>query len=64
MRAYVVRRDPTLTDVYIRAHCKAKLTAYKVPRQIEFRDDLPKSNVGKILRRDLRVEALSSMKGA
>jgi long-chain acyl-CoA synthetase len=64
VRAYVVRRDPELTEADIRAHCKAKLTAYKVPRQIEFRDDLPKSNVGKILRRDLRVQALSSMKGA
>lgn len=64
VRAYIVRRDPTLTDVDIRAHCKAHLTAYKVPRQIEFRDDLPKSNVGKILRRELRTEALSSMKGA
>jgi acyl-CoA synthetase (AMP-forming)/AMP-acid ligase II len=40
----------------IRAHCKEHLTAYKVPRLVEFRDDLPKSNVGKILRKDLRAE--------
>ena len=64
VRAYIVRRDPELTEADIRAHCKERLTGYKVPRQIEFREDLPKSNVGKILRRDLRAEALSSMKGA
>ena len=40
----------------IRAHCKAHLTAYKVPKTVEFRDTLPKSNVGKILRKDLRAE--------
>jgi len=48
----------------VRAHCKANLTAYKVPRHVEFRDDLPKSNVGKILRRELRTEALAEQKGA
>jgi long-chain acyl-CoA synthetase len=64
VRAYVVRRDPALTESDIRAHCKANLAAYKVPRQVEFRDDLPKSNVGKILRRELRTEALASQKGA
>jgi len=64
VRAYIVRRDPALTEADIRAHCKANLAAYKVPRQVEFRDDLPKSNVGKILRRELRTEALASQKGA
>jgi long-chain acyl-CoA synthetase len=47
----------------VRAHCKSHLTAYKVPRRVEFRDDLPKSNVGKILRKDLRAEALLQAKG-
>jgi long-chain acyl-CoA synthetase len=54
VKAYVVRRDPGLTAEAIRAHCKAHLTAYKVPRSVAFRDELPKSNVGKILRKDLR----------
>lgn len=64
VRAYIVRRDPALTEAEVRAHCKANLTAYKVPRHVEFRDDLPKSNVGKILRRELRTEALAEQKGA
>ncbi|MEL6645394.1 MAG: AMP-binding protein [Pseudomonadota bacterium] len=54
--AFVVRRDPGLSESDIRAHCKAHLTAYKIPKRVEFRDDLPKSNVGKILRKDLRAE--------
>jgi long-chain acyl-CoA synthetase len=49
-----VRKDPTLTAEQIREHCKQHLTGYKVPKVVEFRDDLPKSNVGKILRKDLR----------
>lgn len=52
--AYVVRRDPALDAAALRQHCKAHLTPYKVPRHVEFRDSLPKSTVGKILRRDLR----------
>ncbi|MEO1454220.1 MAG: AMP-binding protein [Pseudomonadota bacterium] len=56
VKAFVVRRDDSLSEGDIRAHCKAHLTAYKVPRRVEFRDDLPKSNVGKILRKDLRAE--------
>ena len=64
VRAYVVRRDDSVTEADLRAHCKESLTAYKVPRQIVFRDDLPKTNVGKILRRSLRDEALSQTKGA
>ena len=54
--AYVVARDKTLTEAALRAHCKTHLTPYKVPRRVEFRDDLPKSNVGKILRKDLRAQ--------
>lgn len=52
--AYVVKKDPDVTAEAIRAHCKAELTAYKVPKVIHFRDTLPKTNVGKVLRRMLR----------
>ena len=54
VKAFVVRRDRGLTEEDLRRHCRAHLTAYKVPRRIEFRETLPKSNVGKILRKDLR----------
>jgi len=54
VKVFVVRRDPALTEAALRAHCQAHLTAYKVPKAIEFRDALPKSNVGKILRKELR----------
>ena len=56
VKAFVIKRDQGLTEADIRAHCKAHLTAYKVPKKVIFRDDLPKSNVGKILRKDLRAE--------
>lgn len=59
VKAFVVKRDNGLTEADIRAHCKAHLTAYKVPKRVEFRDELPKSNVGKILRKDLRAEELA-----
>jgi long-chain acyl-CoA synthetase len=54
VKIVVVRKDPGLTEEMIRAHCKANLTGYKLPRFIEFRESLPKTNVGKILRRELR----------
>ncbi|SEH28212.1 long-chain fatty acid--CoA ligase [Rhizobium sp. NFR12] len=54
VKVFVVRRDPELTEANIKAHCIANLTNYKRPRFIEFRDALPKTNVGKILRRELR----------
>ena len=54
VKLFVVRKDPTLTKEEIIAHCKENLTAYKVPHLIEFREELPKTNVGKILRRMLR----------
>jgi long-chain acyl-CoA synthetase len=57
VKLYVVSRDPGLTAESVIAHCRDHLTAYKVPREIEFRRELPKSNVGKILRRELRDEA-------
>ncbi|EIC86038.1 long-chain-fatty-acid--CoA ligase FadD [Serratia sp. M24T3] len=53
----VVRRDPSLTAEELLDHCRHNLTGYKMPKIVEFRDELPKSNVGKILRRELREEA-------
>ena len=57
VKLFVVKRDSNLTAEDVLAHCRTLLTGYKCPRDIEFRDDLPKSNVGKILRRELRDEA-------
>jgi long-chain acyl-CoA synthetase len=54
VRLVVVRRDPALSEDELRAHCRKNLTGYKQPKAIEFRDSLPKSAVGKILRRELR----------
>lgn len=56
VKLFVVRKDPALTAEALLAHCRAQLTGYKVPREVEFRSELPKSNVGKILRRELRDE--------
>ncbi len=58
--AYVVRKDPALTAETLRAHCQQSLTKYKVPKRFVFRDDLPKSPVGKVLRKDLRDDALKA----
>ena len=54
VKVFVVKKDESLTAEQLIAHCRANLTGYKVPRQVEFRKELPKSNVGKILRRELR----------
>jgi len=56
VKLYVVRSDPSVTEKDVLSFCRENLTAYKVPKAIEFRDDLPKTNVGKILRRALRDE--------
>jgi len=56
-KLYAVRKDPNLTAADLRTFLASRLASYKVPRQIEFRDELPKTNVGKILRRALRDEA-------
>lgn len=56
VKAYIVKKDPSLTKDEINHHCRDQLTGYKRPRQIEFRDSLPKSNIGKILRRSLKEE--------
>lgn len=57
VKLFVVKKDPTLTSDALLAHCREQLTGYKCPRDVEFRTELPKSNVGKILRRELRDEA-------
>ena len=57
LKLFVVKKDPSLTEEELVAYCRSQLTAYKVPRDIEFRDELPKSNVGKILRRELRAQS-------
>ena len=54
VRLVVVRKDPALTEADLRAHCRQHLTGYKQPKLVEFRDSLPKTAVGKILRRELR----------
>ncbi len=54
VKLFVVKSDPTLSEDDLAGYCRENFTAYKRPKYIEFRDDLPKSNVGKILRRELR----------
>ncbi|MBP9217309.1 MAG: long-chain-fatty-acid--CoA ligase [Sterolibacterium sp.] len=61
---FVVKKDAALTAESVIAHCKQTLTGYKIPRHIEFRSELPKTNVGKILRRALRDEYLARPGGA
>jgi len=58
VRAFIVAREGGASEEELRAWCREKLTGYKIPRQIIFRDSLPKTNVGKILRRELRDEAI------
>ena len=55
-KVYVVRKDPQLTEQDVLEHCRKELTGYKRPKYVEFRSELPKTNVGKILRRALREE--------
>lgn len=57
---FVVKKDPALTAEVLLEHCAKHLTGYKLPRRIEFREQLPKTPIGKILRRELREEALRS----
>ena len=54
VKLFVISRNPGLTEQQVIDHCRTKLTRYKCPKKVEFRDDLPRSNVGKILRRELR----------
>jgi long-chain acyl-CoA synthetase len=55
IKVFVVKSDPGLSEEDVMKYCRKELTGYKVPKYIEFRDDLPKTNVGKILRRELRA---------
>jgi long-chain acyl-CoA synthetase len=57
IKVFVVRKDTSLTEDALMRYCHDQLTGYKRPKLIEFRDALPKTNVGKILRRQLRVGA-------
>jgi long-chain acyl-CoA synthetase len=57
VKLFVVRKDESLAAEALLKHCRAHLTGYKMPREVEFRKELPKTNVGKILRRELRDEA-------
>jgi long-chain acyl-CoA synthetase len=56
VRAYIVPQADGLTEEQVRSHCKGLLTDYKLPKAVEFRTELPKSPIGKILRKDLRDE--------
>ncbi|MGB5581463.1 MAG: AMP-binding protein [Woeseia sp.] len=60
VKLFVVRKDPALTAAQVIAHCRENMTGYKVPKEVVFRDELPKTNVGKILRRKLRDEESAS----
>lgn len=64
VKVFVVRKDPSLTADQLMAYCKEQLTGYKKPKYIEFREELPKTNVGKILRRVLRDEHTNEKKKA
>ncbi len=61
VKIVIVRRDPALTEAQVRAYCEAHLTGYKRPKLVEFRTELPKSAVGKILRRELRDKAVGDV---
>ncbi len=60
VKAFVVAKDPTLTEEELDRYCRENLTAYKIPKVYEFRTELPKSNVGKILRRELRDQSANT----
>ena len=63
VKVVIVKKDPALTADDVKAHCRINLTGYKQPRFVEFRTELPKSNVGKILRRELRESAAVAQAG-
>ena len=57
IKVFIVRSNPALTEKEVKSFCHDNMTGYKCPKHIEFRDDLPKTNVGKVLRRQLRTTA-------
>ncbi len=64
VKVFIVPRDRSLTEEQVIEHCRKSLTGYKVPKLVEFRDNLPQTNVGKILRRELREQELAKQKPA
>jgi long-chain acyl-CoA synthetase len=62
VKVFIVKKDESLTQEELMKFCRENLTSYKIPKSIEFRKELPKSNVGKILRKDLRAEVLANLK--
>jgi long-chain acyl-CoA synthetase len=64
VKLFIVKKDESLTQDELMKYCREHLTSYKIPKFIEFRKDLPKSNVGKILRKDLRAEVLEKVGSA
>ena len=54
VKVVIVKKDPGLSSDSVIAHCRRELTGYKIPKHVEFRDSLPKTPIGKILRRELR----------
>jgi len=54
VKVVIVKKDPNLTKEAVLVHCRSLLTGYKMPRHVEFRDSLPKTPIGKVLRRELR----------
>ena len=58
VKVFIVAKDKSLTKEEVIKYCKEQLTGYKIPKYVEFRDELPKTNVGKILRRSLRDEEI------
>jgi len=54
VKLFAVKKNPALTEAQLIEHCRENLTGYKIPREVIFRDELPKTNVGKVLRRALR----------
>jgi long-chain acyl-CoA synthetase len=61
VKVFIVKKDPDLNEQRVKAYCKENLTPYKCPKQIEFRTELPKTNVGKILRKALREEEMAKI---
>ena len=64
VKLFVISKNPALTEQQVIEHCRKKLTRYKCPKSVEFRDDLPRSNVGKVLRRELRDEVVHATEQA
>ncbi len=64
VKAFIVKKDESLTKAQVIEHCRKSLTRYKVPKLIEFTDELPKTNVGKILRRALKPKSFEAKETA